>query len=1255
MAFTNVQGDSARALRSGVSFIAICAFAATTPAVAQTTTNGSISNSTSPTQPNTAAANTTSPAAPVNARNAIVITGIRQSLRNSQEIKRNSDTVVDAITAQDIGALPDRSVTEALQRVPGVAINRFEGTSDPDHFSAEGSGVTIRGLTFVASEFNGRDTFSTGVYGQGINFQDVPAELLGSVEVYKEETADRLEGGLSGTVNMNLRLPFDNKGFHLGYDLEATYGDMAKKWSPVGSLLVSDNWDTGIGRIGLLGAFSYSQLYTRSDSIRISNFQTRDGTYSNNNSSGTGTGVCRTPLPSNTDGTGFPPIIPQPAGAAGQNAPCFGTASGGPDGFADFLQGAYYSPVGGQFQTETHDRKRRGIAGAAQWQSNDRRALLTAQFLNSKATESWSEHTMGVGSDLSEYNTFPLGCQQNGNGPNNGGTGTGRPRAECRVNSSGQFFFGNNAEGSGYNPLAGQSFPNYMYDSNNVFENGYVTLPGSGWRTGCGTGPTPACPAGQPGGSGSSTTRVPTGGMQQSLDSRSVQETNVVQDMSLNFKFSPTPHWDINLDAQHVTARHDDLDMEISSSNFADQQIDLTGQFPTVTPHKPNTLSATWAAPNPGMVSDTDAQYFADPRFTFWRNAMDHIEQSRGHEWAFAGDVAYNFLDTVPFLKQLKFGARYSDREQDIKYTTYNWGSLSEIWSGVAEATYLDQVGVPQGVVQTYTWDNFFRGQTQAPPAALFYGGNLTTNYGQAISFAQAVQAFEQAQCRAAQAASNQPQTGCSGVSGWVPLNERPGVIAGTPFLPSDIQPVGQKTDDAYAMLRFGQDEPIFGNVRLDGNIGVRYVRDNLTSSGSIGVPSQQQLNITDSFAAHCPVLGPPAGSPPGTPPASPTGVCLLGAAGYAQLQQFATGVTTPQTAVNKYSYWLPSLNLKFGLTQDLLFRLAASKDFARPALADIRNFLTIGLDGNGNPTSSAGNPFLKPITSDNFDATLEWYFGGSHVGSLTFDVFYKSIHNYIFSSTINRDITSNGVTETVAVRGPSNFTGTGKVKGFEVSYTQTFDFLPYFLSGFGLSANYAYVQSKGVPNSFLNTGASVTNVPPTGISGNLPLAQLSKHTINIEPFYEKGPVSIRLAYNWRSKFLLTESDVIFPYFPIFQKAYGTLDASAFYTFAPFLKVGVQAQNLTNAVTETLQQFTLSGLQGARSDVMQDRRFSLIVRGTFGGGSRAAPPPPPPALPPPPPEPVPTQTCSDGTVITATATCPAPTPAPPPAAKPERG
>ncbi len=260
MNFTGPDGirTSARRalmLRSGVSALAVCSIMAAAPAYAQAQ-----AQTKEPATPGVAlaaaqaASGTDTQTAP---GGSIIVTGIRQSLRNAQQIKRNSDTVVDSITAQDIGALPDRSVTEALARVPGVAMNRFAGANDPDHFSAEGSGIVIRGLTFVRSEFNGRDTFSTGVYGQAINFQDVPAELLGGVDVYKETTADRIEGGLSGTVDMRLRLPFDNKGLHIGFDAEANYGDLRKKWSPVGSLLVSDNWDTGMGRIGLLGAVSY--------------------------------------------------------------------------------------------------------------------------------------------------------------------------------------------------------------------------------------------------------------------------------------------------------------------------------------------------------------------------------------------------------------------------------------------------------------------------------------------------------------------------------------------------------------------------------------------------------------------------------------------------------------------------------------------------------------------------------------------------------------------------------------------------------------------------------------------------------------------------------------------------------------------------------------------------------------------------------------------------------------------------------------
>jgi outer membrane receptor protein involved in Fe transport len=121
---------------------------------------------------------------------------------------------------------------------------------------------------------------------------------------------------------------------------------------------------------------------------------------------------------------------------------------------------------------------------------------------------------------------------------------------------------------------------------------------------------------------------------------------------------------------------------------------------------------------------------------------------------------------------------------------------------------------------------------------------------------------------------------------------------------------------------------------------------------------------------------------------------------------------------------------------------------------------------------------------------------------------------------------------------------------------------------------------------------------PPTG-RGNLPFEGLSKHNVNVAGFYEKGPFSARVAYNWRSRFLETAVDEIYPYFPIYQKATGQLDASMFYSINGHIKVGVQGVNLTDTVTKTEQQFTSSGLTGPRSYFITDRRFSFIVRGNF--------------------------------------------------------
>lgn len=1095
-------------------------------------TAGSASPATATVDPSATDPQSTAAADTGDAPGEIVVTGIRQSLANAQNIKRNSDTVVDAITATDIGALPDRSVTEALQRVPGVSISRFAGANDPDHFSVEGSGVVIRGLNFVRSEFNGRDAFSAGIGGQALNFSDVPAELLGSVEVYKNVTAASIEGGLAGTVNLNTRKPFDNNGFHIGADAEANYGDFAKKWTPTGSLLVSNTWDTPVGKFGLLGDVSYSRIRSRADGVQITNFQARDNSqvpYQNGN----GVLVCRNPLPSSTDTTTLPA-----AGAA-----CNAASTAGADGFADLSTGQY-SPLGGQYRTQDFDRKRDGVALAAQFESSDRSFLLTGQFIRSHTTNATSEHTFEAAPDLSEYSTFPKGCQQNSNGPlyNNNGT----TRAEC--------------------PVGG--FTNYTYDANGLFQSGYITTPGTGFRTNRSGAP--------------STTSIPTGGAPISLSRGQTYERNVINDYGLNAEIHPTERLSVALDADYTRSEHDTFSLNIFGETFADQELDLSGSVPNVVSHKPSTLSAAWATPaNAVLAGQTDSQYFADPSTTFWRAAMDHAEHSVGKEFQFKGDATYDFAEGGFFTKA-RFGARYADRDQTVQYSTYNWGMVSEVWAGYPVT--VNQFGGDRA--DYYTFPNFFRGATNSPPGAYYYNGDMIKDYNGAVDFLKQVESTAQTQN-----GNTQQQ--------WRPLAERPGVVAGTNYLPSEIQRVHQRDFSAYAMVSFKTESDSNG-LNFSGNVGARYVRTGLDSFGTSTIPNQATLNITNPYDTRCAVAAVPAGAPPGTNPTRPGGVCNLGAGGYALLQQFA-GVDTVNLfnqAKNSYNYILPSMNLKLGITPKLLARLSGSKVLTRPDSALIRNYQQISIDGNGNFLSTVGNPYLKPATAYQFDLTAEWYF--SKVGSLTIDAFYKDVKNFFYQSVVNLPLQNNGITFPLLTRGPANYNGHGKIKGVEVAYQQTFDFLPGVLSGFGFTGNYSFIQSSGLPNSFLNGGTPVGNVAPQTKTGSLPLEGLSKHNVNATLFYEKGPVSVRAAYNWRSKYLLTAADVIFPYTSIFQDAAGQLDASAFLNVNKYIKIGVQGVNLTNSVTKTLQAY--SGDPSAlapRSYFVNDRRFSFILRGNF--------------------------------------------------------
>ncbi|GGO91448.1 TonB-dependent receptor [Stakelama pacifica] len=191
----------------------------------------------------------------------IVVTGIRASLSSAQSIKRNSQAMVDALVAEDIGKFPDNNAAEAIARVTGVQVTRY---------ADEANGVLIRGLPNVQTTVQGREIFTAD--GRSVSIQDFPAQALSRVEVYKATTAENLEGGIAGLIDVGLRRPFDFKGFQIAGALRGAYNTESRKVDPIGSLLVTDRWQTGIGEVGVLVNASFTQTRYL-NSIRYQGFQ----------------------------------------------------------------------------------------------------------------------------------------------------------------------------------------------------------------------------------------------------------------------------------------------------------------------------------------------------------------------------------------------------------------------------------------------------------------------------------------------------------------------------------------------------------------------------------------------------------------------------------------------------------------------------------------------------------------------------------------------------------------------------------------------------------------------------------------------------------------------------------------------------------------------------------------------------------------------------------------------------------------------
>lgn len=209
----------------------------------------------------------------------IIVTGIRNSLRRANDIKRAAPQILDVITADDVGKLPDQNVAEALQRVTGVQITRVFG---------EGQSVSIRGLQQVRVEVDGRTllAFSARLsppeneqLGRSSGLDSVASSAFGKLEVRKSAIASQVEGGLGGTVNLVTPRPFDFKDTTVSLRAAGAVGDVTDKFEPTLNGLFTTKFADG--RIGILLSAEYQKRTLTMQTFERNNFfNRRNGTTS---------------------------------------------------------------------------------------------------------------------------------------------------------------------------------------------------------------------------------------------------------------------------------------------------------------------------------------------------------------------------------------------------------------------------------------------------------------------------------------------------------------------------------------------------------------------------------------------------------------------------------------------------------------------------------------------------------------------------------------------------------------------------------------------------------------------------------------------------------------------------------------------------------------------------------------------------------------------------------------------------------------
>jgi len=661
------------------------------------------------------------------------------------------------------------------------------------------------------------------------------------------------------------------------------------------------------------------------------------------------------------------------------------------------------------------------------------------------------------------------------------------------------------------------------------------------------------------------------GGINFGADTRYMTRDSRTRDLGWNLKWKASDRWSFSTDLQIVKSKTNAFDSTVATGlQMPKETLDLSGSTPRV------------------VFDASDLAALQDKGNYYWAFTMEHLDRSKADSKVWRADAKFNFDHAV--LQDLQFGVRLTDNNATTVNSTpsYNWAAITQTWQQGWDISHVARLNDPRfnAPVALHQFKNFFGGQS----VPSIYVPDVSLAKGYPGTYAD-LHKYHDILC-AEQAAAQGWSSGCAT---WTPAT------FGTDPLGTNEQ--HEKTQAVYGQLRFGwEDLP----MPVDGNIGLRVVRTDMNAAGYM------------VFKNNAPTLQ--AGQ-------------NLGGVAIPSVAAFSKPIDAGQTFTNV----LPSLNLRLKASDQLQFRFAAAQAISRPDFSQLQAYTALSLDttqhtvGNTVVVDSValsgkaeGNPLLKPVKSNQLDLTGEWYF--SKTGSLTVALFDKELKDIIVKQSATVQLKDgNGTPVNFTVTSPVNG-AKGHARGLEIAFQRYLDMLPGWMSGIGIQANYTYVDSATKPYnpvmtpycSGTSTDAGNLNLNINGCDtdgrtfGNLPLVNLSKNAYNLALLYDYGPVSARVAYSWRSKYLqgvnvngTNGGDGQLPNagggvawaLPTWSDGYGQIDAGVTYRFSDNLSVSLEGQNLNNALARQLMQQHIGFM--TRGVNYTGRRYSVQASYSF--------------------------------------------------------